>query len=800
MIKKYLSLFSIILCIFLLASCSPAGTGETHTESGSVNDGPADPSVDSGNDDNADDDYDVIIPGGTDEGTTDHNHVYGEGNVIAPTFEAGGYTEYTCKECGATYKDSHTAPLSHSFSEEWYYNETIHWNACTDEGYASLVGNESEHIFKDEIITDSTPDATGLMSSTCTVCNYSLESVIPRKTHIVTLPTVNESFCRVGMPLSMIALSGGEGSVAGSFSWSDPNMILSENGNYEVTFTPADPDDAKVTATVSIKATWITVSVSTSENGNADIDSDGKVSYGEDVTVYLSPRFGYTVDTFTLNGVKKGCKSSYVIENVTEDKNVYVSFRKSDNPVTLTCLGGNDNCYSIDGNTLTISGISSDTIYSISGEAYGNIVIDVDPAYKFELELAGFSITCSTAAPISIINGDKVTISAKKSFTNYVNDMRPAGVSGSTPETFPASIYSLIDLDVEGKGNLTVTSKNNGGIYSKKDVDVKNLTLSVTCQENALRGNDSVTVTGGSMTLIATHGDAIKTNNSDISSKGNQRGDVTIVGGIHNIYAAGDGISAAHDVLISDTSTVLNVYTDTFSTHSDLKTEVSKDKMFIRSESADYSFSLKFTKKDGSVSWSDTAYIGEQVIDGTTYYFYEAARAVGYTHVSVYSYDQGQTQGQDASYHLTTYEIPLAKGNDTIAIKILDGVLGFRYTGYQLTENGNVSVDERSNRGIKSANGISISGGTISISSHGDAIKANNDSILENGKKPTGNIVITAGSITITTYATGILAEGNLTISGGSITVNESFTGLSGDVVNTTGAATSIVAIYKSVK
>ena len=799
MIKKYLSLFSIILCIFLLASCSPAGTGETHTESGSVNDGPADPSVDSGNDDNADDDYDVIIPGGTDEGTTDHNHVYGEGNIIAPTFEAGGYTEYTCKECGATYKDSHTAPLSHSFSEEWYYNETIHWNACTDEGYASLVGNESEHIFKDEIITDSTPDATGLMSSTCTVCNYSLESVIPRKTHIVTLPTVNESFCRVGMPLSMIALSGGEGSVAGSFSWSDPNMILSENGNYEVTFTPADPDDAKVTATVSIKATWITVSVSTSENGNADIDSDGKVSYGEDVTVYLSPRFGYTVDTFTLNGVKKGCKSSYVIENVTEDKNVYVSFRKSDNPVTLTCLGGNDNCYSIDGNTLTISGISSDTIYSISGEAYGNIVIDVDPAYKFELELAGFSITCSTAAPISIINGDKVTISAKKSFTNYINDDR-ANISGSTPSSFPAAVYSLIDLDIEGKGTLIVTANNNGGIYSKKDVDVKNLSLSVTCRENALRGNDSVTVEGGMLTLIATHGDAVKTNNSDISSKGNQRGDVTIIGGIHTICAAGDGISAAHDVIISDNTTQLSIFTDAYSSYTKLMTDPSTDKLLVRATTKDFSYSLRFSNKNGNFEWSDATYIGEQFIDGSMVYFYEAERKIGYTHVAVYSYRADQPTTQGTNYHLTTYDIPLCKGFDTIAVKDLKNALGFRYTNYRLTEDGESIVTERSNRGIKSANGISISGGTISISSHGDAIKANNDSILENGKKPTGNIVITAGSITITTYATGILAEGNLTISGGSITVNESFTGLSGDVVNTTGAATSIVAIYKSVK
>ena len=57
-------------------------------------------------------------------------------------------------------------------------------------------------------------------------------------------------------------------------------------------------------------------------------------------------------------------------------------------------------------------------------------------------------------------------------------------------------------------------------------IKVKNLTLLVACIDNSLKGNDGVEIEGGNTTLIASGGDCIKTSNSDISEKGNQRGSV----------------------------------------------------------------------------------------------------------------------------------------------------------------------------------------------------------------------------------------------------------------------------------
>ena len=50
---------------------------------------------------------------------------------------------------------------------------------------------------------------------------------------------------------------------------------------------------------------------------------------------------------------------------------------------------------------------------------------------------------------------------------------------------------------------------------------------------------------------ISAKGDGIKTSNSSISNKGNQKGIVTITGGNIDVYAACDGIDASYGADIS---------------------------------------------------------------------------------------------------------------------------------------------------------------------------------------------------------------------------------------------------------
>ena len=122
-------------------------------------------------------------------------------------------------------------------------------------------------------------------------------------------------------------------------------------------------------------------------------------------------------------------------------------------------------------------------------------------------------------------------------------------------------------MEISGKGELWVVSKNNNGIHSKKDLQVKNLKLGVSCTDNALKGNDSVSFENARATIIATAGDGIKTTRTDISDKGNQRGAITFDGGYYNVYSAAEGVDASYDVVVN-ASTTLSIFTDKYSNHS----------------------------------------------------------------------------------------------------------------------------------------------------------------------------------------------------------------------------------------
>lgn len=140
-------------------------------------------------------------------------------------------------------------------------------------------------------------------------------------------------------------------------------------------------------------------------------------------------------------------------------------------------------------------------------------IYDAGDDYELELELNGFNLISSNDAAISITSGDKITLSIKKSTSNYVYDLRDS-------ENSTAAIYSLSDLAIQGKGSLEVTS-NGKGIHTKDDLKVKNVALKINAYDDALRGNDSVKIESGDLELISRVGDGIKTSNSDVSSKGN---------------------------------------------------------------------------------------------------------------------------------------------------------------------------------------------------------------------------------------------------------------------------------------
>ena len=479
--------------------------------------------------------------------------------------------------------------------------------------------------------------------------------------------------------------------------------------------------------------------------------------------------------------------------------------------LAVSYVSGTDNCWTLSGKTLTFSGLTENTVCSVTGEFDGQIIIDAGDGYKFELELCGVTLYSGEQNPISILSGDKVTLTAKKGSKNYVYDTRDA-ISSDDTTSVSSAIYSVCDLDLGGKGELIVISANNNGIHGKKDLDVKNLTLSVTCADNALKGNDSVDITGGVITLVAKSGDGIKTTDTDVSTKGNQRGTVSISSGTVNIYAACDGIDAAYNAEISGDA-VVNIYTDRYSPYSEDVESVETDARYIRATSNAYKYSVKYI--DGDDYKIVNATLSKTVNGGrSNYYYYSFEKLDGYDSIQVFVYSSSQEQGQEDNYTVKTDTISWNDSYDTFAIESRGGRFTYNWTNYSSVDgwggnggnmggglggqggmqDGNSEKGDHSTKGVKADNEVIISGGVITAKSYDDAIHANSDAMLENGETATGNVTISGGTLTLYSKDDGIHADGTLTVTDGTIVITGCYEGLEGLFVNVKGGDISIVS------
>ena len=493
-------------------------------------------------------------------------------------------------------------------------------------------------------------------------------------------------------------------------------------------------------------------------------------------------------------------------------------FEGESTDIVVEYVSGTQGAYKLEGTTLTFTAISEESVYSISGKLRGNIVIDVGDSYKFDLELHGLSIVCNSTNPITVVSGDEVAIQAKKDTKNYIYDMRTA--IDSTDETlYSGAIHSDVDLEIGGKGELTVVSENNNGIHSKDDLQVKNLTLLVACIDNSLKGNDGVEIEGGNTTLIASGGDCIKTSNSDISEKGNQRGSVSIVGGTHNLYAACDGIDAAYNATIDDSTTVLNIYTDKYSNYSKEVTANSSDTNYIRFTSNAYYYSVKYYNSDTDYVWVNAEYHSKVSGSRSNYYYYSYPKMPEYAKVQFFIYETEAQRGQESEYLVMSDYLTQNSAYDTFALTQSYNGLGYQWTNYTTTiqeggfggghpggpggggmggpggmDGGNTDKGDYSTKGIKAANEIVINNGTVNIKSYDDAIHANNDGALENGATALGNVTINGGNITLYSNDDGLHADGVLSVSAGTVSVTNSYEGIEGMTVNISGGYVSVSA------
>lgn len=389
------------------------------------------------------------------------------------------------------------------------------------------------------------------------------------------------------------------------------------------------------------------------------------------------------------------------------------------------------------GSVYTITKAGEYTVIGLLSE--GQLIVDAGDEDEVTIVLNGTSITCSSGSPIYVKNASKVEIKSEENSFNEVIDNRTEATEDSSDDAGNAAIYATCDLKLVGKGALVVTGNYNNGIQSKDDLSIKNVIVKVTAVNNAVKGNDAVDIESGNIIAISAKGDGIKTSNSSISNKGNQKGIVTITGGNIDVYAACDGIDAAYGVDISGDGN-LNIYTDTYSEYSEEVTS------------------------SGSSSGTSTS--------------------------------RDSSANKTASVNTVSY----VAASDTIA-NAPGGFGGNKAGGDRpgmpgdFNESGNSSGQSYSTKGIKAESEINISGFTINVCSTDDGIHANSDSgVLETGEDGKGTIVINGGTITISSGDDGMHADKQLDVNDGYINIVTSYEGLEAMTINLNGGKIYVYA------
>ncbi len=433
--------------------------------------------------------------------------------------------------------------------------------------------------------------------------------------------------------------------------------------------------------------------------------------------------------------------------------------------------------------------ITEEGEYTLSGNLpEGSVTVEADAAAKIKLILNGASLASSKTAPIYIKTASSVDVEAAPDSYNTVTDSRPAAEETDGEDTPNGAIYAECDVKISGAGTLIVTAKHDNGIKTKDDLVIKNVTLKVTAHGNALKGNDSVSVTSGEIILISETSDGIKTKNSDVSEKGSQRGTVSIGGGKIDIYAKCDGIDAAYNAEISGDCT-LGIYTADYSEYSG-EAQASRELYLIvprriYSNSADY-YAYFYNAGEDSGKYVKFEYETMVSSGRTQYYGLLCKIPSGYQSVIFGTTGSGKTPDKDSFTAKTGGENVNASMNGYM----ISSVSSSKISGDWVTMtkgSGSSSKTAYSSKGIKAGNEISVTGGSITLRCKDDGFHANADGKLGNGEQAKGDVSISGGSISITAADDGIHADGELNVSGGYINISESHEGLEANVVNMIG-------------
>lgn len=237
-------------------------------------------------------------------------------------------------------------------------------------------------------------------------------------------------------------------------------------------------------------------------------------------------------DTTAITTSAKNSQSSYFTE-----KDYDTSYDES----TASKIELSGSSAKVSGDGVTVSGstvtISKAGTYVISGQSDGvQIKIVADKSDDVKLVLKGVTMT-NTDAAISATSAGHVYLTLAEGTTNSLSDS-----SSNSDEKANASLFSKVDLTINGSGILNVDGKKSNAIKANDTLHITGGTFNVTSVGDAFNVNDELNVTGATMTIDAKE-DGVKVDNDDDMTVGNMylaNNTITVTAGEDSIHASGN--------------------------------------------------------------------------------------------------------------------------------------------------------------------------------------------------------------------------------------------------------------------
>ena len=202
----------------------------------------------------------------------------------------------------------------------------------------------------------------------------------------------------------------------------------------------------------------------------------------------------------------------------------------------------------------TIVEISKSGTYVIQGTLEQGFVAVSKKDLNVTLVLNGVNIFCKNYAAITCLKKSNVTIVLAENSANYLTDGGEGadadgkyGYGYDSDEAPNAALLIRKDLTIKGPGKLIVKGGANNGIGSRANLKIEGGDITVTGKNNAIKGNDSITVTGGTFNLNS-WGDGIKTDEDSVAEG---LANINITGGDFTITAVNDAVETEAGLTIT---------------------------------------------------------------------------------------------------------------------------------------------------------------------------------------------------------------------------------------------------------